>query len=1220
IDMGPDLCVEEFIWPAAVVVTPEPVVDFTASDTVACAPPLTVNFQHLAPSATDFLWDFGDGNTATLPNPSHTYTAYGTYDVSLVVSNAQGCGNTLVKVGMIHIEPPQAAFIHDLDDNIVFPELWDGRDIDLIRGGCLPLDINFTDQSTSATPIVNWNWSFGDSTVLNDTLANPTHTYLTEGYFDVSLTITTADGCMSTVNCDSCIRAGNKPTALLDTTDYPLLQCCSAQSLFQNATQGNHDYVWYFVTTGDWDGFSINDTSNGNWDFGSTVPVFQDSGQFVSTMFYSYNFGCVDSFWLEDWTMLRPPYASAGIDTFKCQSNWPPGGTVIFDTSNTAFLLDTAYIDSVLWEFGDPNNSTSNEFYPTFTYPDTGAYWIGVTVWNFDNGCSCKTSGEQFLQIKVLPDTTFAINPNQGCAPLFVDISGPTDDVAAWDWYLGPGLTSTDQNPSFVLDSLGTYDVSLIVANAEGCADTVVQEDAIVVEGIDARLSVSDSLGCVPFSLTLADRSLSTSPIVSRTWDLGNGDVIMNNDSVITYTYTSAPLPPVMQLQGVPVVLSLTDSAGCVNSDTVWLRVIEPIPAYVADTVHRCDGDSLQLMALGGDSLGVSRLRYLWDFGGNDTSQSAMAERFFPTGGPHEISLTVTDSLGCRATRIDSIWVTPLLPTVDFSAFPIQATCPPLAVNFTDLSVAGSAPIVNWSWAFSDGGTSGLQNPARIFSAEGSYGVSLTITDSIGCTNTLDIPDLINLTGVLGDFVMSDDVICVNDSVLFTANSPNAGSYIWDFGDGTLGLGPMLYHTYYNAGLNIPTLIMKDSTNSCSKSLSDSLVVYPRPEVPMPPDIAFCDGGEVVLDVSYPGVEYRWNTGATHPMITVQNSGIFSVVLTDSITGCDADSSVEVLVHPLPEVSLGRDLQICEGDTVLLLAVSSDRIRDYRWNVSSLVPTGDDSLWVSPDRNLQIRTTVRDENGCMDRDSALITVVPFPEIDLTYEALCVGDTLVLDARPNNIPGNFGQYQWWQDGVPLGGNQAQLATTDSGTFEVLYRLDGCETMEGTEVYFNPLPVSNRYAEFLNCVYMGEPVQLDAGPYADYHWIHSGERTQSVGVVEAGRYYVDLFNIHGCATEDSFDIVDACPPKLYVPNAFTPNYDGHNEHFGWAGEYILEFHMMIFNRWGRKIYETRNYTDRWDGRFQGEVVPEGVYTYVVSWNGSHPAHRQMNQRAGTVTLYR
>ncbi len=86
-------------------------------------------------------------------------------------------------------------------------------------------------------------------------------------------------------------------------------------------------------------------------------------------------------------------------------------------------------------------------------------------------------------------------------------------------------------------------------------------------------------------------------------------------------------------------------------------------------------------------------------------------------------------------------------------------------------------------------------------------------------------------------------------------------------------------------------------------------------------------------------------------------------------------------------------------------------------------------------------------------------------------------------------------------------------------------------------------------------------------------------------------------------------------IYVPNTFTPNGDGLNDSFGIAGEAIKELHLVIYNRWGQKIFETNNINDRWDGTFNGTLAPQGSYSYNVSAQGPTGA---IQNKKGTFNL--
>jgi gliding motility-associated-like protein len=87
------------------------------------------------------------------------------------------------------------------------------------------------------------------------------------------------------------------------------------------------------------------------------------------------------------------------------------------------------------------------------------------------------------------------------------------------------------------------------------------------------------------------------------------------------------------------------------------------------------------------------------------------------------------------------------------------------------------------------------------------------------------------------------------------------------------------------------------------------------------------------------------------------------------------------------------------------------------------------------------------------------------------------------------------------------------------------------------------------------------------------------------------------------------------KMYIPNAFTPNGDGINDQFGVKGEGITEFHLYVYDRWGKVIFETTNPLQQWDGTYKGNPVQQDTYVYEVT-----SATYGRRPRTGSVTLIR
>ncbi len=155
-----------------------PVANFTANPSSGPAP-LAVNFTDTSTGTpTAWSWNFGDGATSTLKNPSHTYNAAGTYNVTLTVSNPGGSNGTSKTITAL--TPPPAAPVAGFSANP--------------SSGQAPLTVNFTDTSTGSP--TSWSWNFGDGVF--STSRNPSHTYNAAGTYNITLTASNAAGPSST--------------------------------------------------------------------------------------------------------------------------------------------------------------------------------------------------------------------------------------------------------------------------------------------------------------------------------------------------------------------------------------------------------------------------------------------------------------------------------------------------------------------------------------------------------------------------------------------------------------------------------------------------------------------------------------------------------------------------------------------------------------------------------------------------------------------------------------------------------------------------------------------------------------------------------------------------------------------------------------------------------------------------------------------------------------
>jgi gliding motility-associated-like protein len=243
--------------------SPAPVAAFAVHD--QCVNAVTQFTDNSSGNPVNWLWNFGDGNSSTVQNPSHTYQTSGTYTITLVVSLAPGCSDTIQHVMNVHPLPVP---------NFSAPSV------------CAGNTTSFSDLSTIVQgSISSWNWNFGNGN--SSTQQNPSYTYASGGNFNVTLTVTSNFGCSNSVTTS--VSVHSSPTAnfcvapLQQPISYPVFNFCD---------QWSSDVVQWTWSFGD-----------GNTNTYLTDPAHSYSAQITGNDFYSFEvclnvqnqFGCWDT-------------------------------------------------------------------------------------------------------------------------------------------------------------------------------------------------------------------------------------------------------------------------------------------------------------------------------------------------------------------------------------------------------------------------------------------------------------------------------------------------------------------------------------------------------------------------------------------------------------------------------------------------------------------------------------------------------------------------------------------------------------------------------------------------------------------------------------------------------------------------------------------------------------------------------------------------------------
>ncbi|HYO22851.1 MAG TPA: PKD domain-containing protein, partial [Flavisolibacter sp.] len=316
-----------------IYVSPRPQPLFDGTPKVFCSAPATVNFTNQTVGGGTLLWDFGDSTTSTQANPAHTYTAPGNYTVSLTVTSAAGCSETLTQPDFIRIEAPQL--------------LING----LPRNGCAPVLIAPTVSVLSSHTITSYLWKFGDGTT--STSAAPVHSYNAAGTYTVTLVYTTSTGCIDSIVVPTAVRVGTIPTASFSMNPT---QACAFQtiSFTDNSTGGADQWLWSFGDGG------ISTAQNPRYQY-------SDTGWF-DVQLIVYNNTCPDTIRIANAVHIKPPIAA-----FTVQNNCAAKYT-------KRFIDGSVGATTWLWSFGDGNTSTTQS--PVHTYAATGVYSVTLTVTN----------------------------------------------------------------------------------------------------------------------------------------------------------------------------------------------------------------------------------------------------------------------------------------------------------------------------------------------------------------------------------------------------------------------------------------------------------------------------------------------------------------------------------------------------------------------------------------------------------------------------------------------------------------------------------------------------------------------------------------------------------------------------------------------------------------------------------------------------------------------
>ncbi|TSA27920.1 MAG: PKD domain-containing protein [Bacteroidetes bacterium] len=757
-----------------VTISDAPAAEFTA-DTACFGLPTSFTDASTTPAGTiiGWLWNFGDpasgsNNSSTLQNPTHVFTNIGTYNVTLTATNSAGCvDDTSMQIAVHPV--PNAMFTYS--------------------AACLGSLTQFTDLSIApGSTIVSWHWDFGDGTGTSD-IQNPVYTYTAAGTYDVMLLVTNLENCIDSVIMQVIVR--NNPTAMFS---YVNFFCPAGQVNFQDESLGAGSTIVdrYWIFEPGYTGMGPN-----------PIHVFsQTDTTYAVTLIVTDNYGCMDT--VVDSVYVKPGFAFTFSNDSVCY-----GYPTHFQAQNLA-EGDSLY--SVAWNFGNPasgQNNISYKYKPSHTFTGPGTYIVKLKAWNTDN---CVDSVYREVTVYDLPQPAFTFI-SEPCDSIvdFTDMSAPGgNSIASWEWHFGDGSAPVTinapgpGNTSHLYPIIGTYNVTLIVTNDNGCVDSIsetVQRYACI-----SAIIVSDTQFCARNPVVFADSSFPVSSINQWHWTFGDG-------LDTTYTTYSETIPHEYAVNGtyiVRLVINAMVSGVPFTDSTFKLIRIRPTPEPYFANIPVCF-NQVNLFTDTSITFGEPNTSWYWNFGepGSGTSDTSTFKNpwhKYMNPGSYDVRMIVANRFGCS----DSLTKTTRVFNIPAAAFESTPPCEGDPTLFTDLSVPSDTSLGLWRWNFGVPGTvkdtSNLQDPVYIYDSLGTYTVRMIVQDLNGCRDTIDSTLTVYVTP-LSAFHITEYIDGMNGKLQMNNLSTGADGYLWSFGNGKTSDEENPIITYTEDGTYIIELI-----------------------------------------------------------------------------------------------------------------------------------------------------------------------------------------------------------------------------------------------------------------------------------------------------------------------------------------------------------------------------------------------------------------------------
>lgn len=735
---------------------------------------------------------------------------------------------------------------------------------------------------------------------------------------------------------------------------------------------------------------------------------------------------------------------------------------------------------------------------------------------------------------------------------LVISSNSDLNSAREWYWYTGPYATGT------LIDSTDTIWVS----------PTVTTTYSVAGEGNCVGANASDSVRT--YVVTVNSKPVVTASSAPGTTVCSGENVTLTGGGASTYVWDNSITDGVGFIpSGIGTTTYKvigTDVNGCVDSTTIDVTVSNSITVGINYTGNNtiCSGTPITLSGTGATS-------YSWS-------------PTIPDGTPftplvtNTYTVTGTSASGCTDT--EDITITVIAGPSIVPNAGVTSVCEGESVT---ISATGADSYV---WTGIGAGQS--QNVTPLVTT--TYVVTGTQASTM-CTDVDSVEITVNPLPTVVATAQPNDSLCLGESLTLVSGAPNP---VWNNG-------------VFENIVFIPTLgsvdyiVTSTDVNGCVNKDTVNVKVFSLPVVSASVSSpgAICSGDLVTLN-GFGALSYVWDSSGVDigilngiPFMPSSGMNVFTVTGTD-VNGCVGTATQSLTVNESPSVSAfssAGGLALCDGESVSLTATGNGQ--SYSWNngvtdgVNFEPPVGS-TLYV---------VTATSANQCTS--TAGITLVVNEQEDATIAPvlpLCGG--VPIETLSTVTSGGV----WQGVGVNALTGEFDASVAGQGIHQIIYTTSGaCDDADTISIEVYPELIVNTYGDSVCFGDQDGDISVEViqglAPYT-YLW-DNDETTSAISGLGEGIYSIEVKDGNNCIVNLNIDVLltESCDYHVFLPNVFSPNGDGSNDVFYARGKGFESLILVVYDRWGNKLFETTDKYLGWDGIKNGKPVDAGVYVYYV-----------------------